>query len=121
MGYTLPIIKPTTAAKRLLKISDENHLTVFEFYLTDHLGHGRHPDLLKYTLTTLDEFLFYVIKNICSRTVIICSDHGNLEDISIKTHTRNPSLTITAGKYAEQLAGKIDALSDIKHSILGLY
>jgi 2,3-bisphosphoglycerate-independent phosphoglycerate mutase len=121
LGYKLPIIKSTTAAKRLLKISDKNNLSVFEFYLTDHLGHGRHPDLLKYTLSILDDFLFYMINNIGERTLVICSDHGNLEDLSIKSHTTNPSLTITAGKHAERLSKEIKALYDIKHSILGLY
>ncbi len=121
LNYNLPIIKPTTAAKRLIKISDNNHLTVFEFFLTDHLGHGRHPDIMKYTLSILDEFLFYLIKNIGERTLVICSDHGNLEDLSVKSHTTNPALTITAGKYAEHLSNEIKALYNIKHSILGLY
>lgn len=121
LNYKLPIIKPTTAARRLLRISDNHELTVFEFFHTDHLGHGRHPDIFKYTLNVLDEFLYTVIKNIGDRTLVICSDHGNLEDISVKSHTRNPSLTITAGKHAEQLSNQIKYLYDIKPSILDLY
>lgn len=49
---------------------------------------------------------------------MICSDHGNFEDISIKTHTMNPALTITAGKNAKQLAYNIKDLTDIKPSII---
>ncbi|MBU1098975.1 MAG: metalloenzyme [Bacteroidetes bacterium] len=121
LNYNLPIIKSETAARRLLRISDKHELTVFEFFYTDHFGHGRHPDIFDYTLNVLDNFLYTVIKNIGNRTLIICSDHGNLEDISVKSHTRNPSLTITAGKHSELLSNKIKSLYDIKHSILDLY
>ena len=51
-------------------------------------------------------------------TLIICSDHGNFEDLSVKTHTMNPALTITAGKHAKQLADSIKDLTDIKPSII---
>ena len=54
-------------------------------------------------------------------SLIICSDHGNLEDISVKSHTRNPALTITAGKNAEQLSKKIKKLYHIKKEILEMY
>jgi bisphosphoglycerate-independent phosphoglycerate mutase (AlkP superfamily) len=51
-------------------------------------------------------------------TLIICSDHGNFEDLSVKTHTLNPALTITAGKYARNLAEGIQDLTDIKPTII---
>ena len=51
-------------------------------------------------------------------TLVICSDHGNFEDLSVKTHTINPALTITAGKNASQLADSIKDLTDIKPSII---
>jgi bisphosphoglycerate-independent phosphoglycerate mutase (AlkP superfamily) len=51
-------------------------------------------------------------------TLIICSDHGNFEDLSVKTHTTNPALTIVAGKNARQLADSIKDLMDIKPSII---
>jgi len=44
-----------------------------------------------------------------------------LEDISIKSHTINPALTISAGKYAERLSNRITNLSHIRDAILELY
>lgn len=121
LGYDLPVIKPETAAERLLDIASENNLTVFEYFLSDHLGHRRNFDTLKETLEVLDDFLFYLLKNFdTASTLLICSDHGNLEDISVKTHTFNPSLTITAGKHASELSKKIRDLSEIKPSIMEL-
>ncbi len=122
LGYSLPIIKPETAAKRLFKIAAANHFTLFEHFLTDHLGHGRNIETLEERLNVLDQFLYYVIKNVPENfTVLICSDHGNLEDISIKSHTINPALTISAGKYAERLSNRITNLSHIRDAILELY
>lgn len=122
LGYNLPIIRPATASRRLIKLAAQNHFTLFEFFHSDHLGHGRHPDKLKYIIHVLDEFLYQTIKKLPKNmTLIICSDHGNLEDISIKTHTRNPALTITAGKNAKELSVKIKSLKDIKGNILRMY
>lgn len=122
LGYSLPIIKPETAAKRLFKIAAENHFTLFEHFLTDHLGHGRNIETLEERLNVLDQFLYCVIKNVPENfTILICSDHGNLEDISIKSHTTNPALTISVGKYAERLSNRITNLSHIRDAILELY
>ena len=93
----MPQISPKLAAKRLLRIAANNKFTLYEFYLTDHLGHGRDAG----------EF-----------DKIICSDHGNFEDISVKTHTLNPALTITSGRHAEKLSERIKDLTQIKPVIL---
>lgn len=122
LGYALPIIKPETAAKRLFKLASKHHFTLFEHFITDHLGHGRNKETLEERLSVLDRFLYYVLTNLPENfTLVICSDHGNLEDISIKTHTLNPSLTITAGKYSDRLKNRMTNLSHIKDAILELY
>jgi len=122
LDYNLPIIKPETAAKRLIKLAGQHHFTLFEHFITDHLGHGRHKEALEDRLSVLDRFLYYLFENIPENfTLLLCSDHGNLEDISIKTHTLNPSLTMTAGKYAERLKNRITNISHIKDAILELY
>jgi 2,3-bisphosphoglycerate-independent phosphoglycerate mutase len=120
LNYSLPVIKPQTAARRLLKIAAQNSFTAYEYFLTDLIGHGRYDGDVSKTISILDEFLYTVIieldkKNI---TLIICSDHGNFEDLSIKTHTLNPSLTITAGKYGEVLFNNIKNISQIKPVII---
>ncbi len=121
LGYTLPVLQAKTAARRLIKIAMANDFTLYEYFLTDHLGHGRYDGDLKTTLNTLDEFLFTILKeadkNIIS--IIICSDHGNIEDLSCKTHTLNPSLFITAGKHSQEISAKVIDLSQIKDTITG--
>ncbi|MBU1679487.1 MAG: metalloenzyme, partial [Bacteroidetes bacterium] len=90
-------------------------------YLTDHFGHGRNANEKEITLNLLDDFLIHLLQNIPDKmTLLICSDHGNLEDLSIKSHTRNPALTISAGKHAKSLSEKIRSLNQIKDAILEL-
>lgn len=120
LNYNLEVISPQTAALRLLNLAYINDFTLYEFFLTDHLGHGRIKDEFDEIYNNIDEFLMTILNemDLLKLTLIICSDHGNIEDLSIKTHTMNYSLTITAGKHAKELYENINDLSDIKPAIL---
>jgi 2,3-bisphosphoglycerate-independent phosphoglycerate mutase len=120
LKYNLPVIKPGTAARRLLRIAAQNSFTAYEYFLTDLMGHGRYDGDIKKTINVLDEFLYTVITEMDKEkiTLIICSDHGNFEDFSVKTHTLNPSLTIAAGRYARNLYDNIKDISQIKSAII---
>jgi hypothetical protein len=122
LKYKLPIISSEVAGRRLLNVASKNHLTVFEIFHTDHLGHGRNADLLASFIKTLDDFLYYLIINKTrNMTLIICSDHGNFEDLSTKMHTLNPALGIVSGKYSNIIYNKIKRLDNIKPSIMEMY
>ncbi|MCF6269752.1 MAG: alkaline phosphatase family protein [Melioribacteraceae bacterium] len=121
LKYDIPIITPEEAANRLLNISSKNNYTLFEYFFTDHLGHGRNKNEFEILLDDLDRFLFKIISEVDKETtLIICSDHGNLENIEVKGHTNNPTLAITAGYGALELKNKIKDLSQIKSAILDL-
>ncbi|MEW6004994.1 MAG: metalloenzyme [Stygiobacter sp.] len=121
LGYKLKILKPATAANRLIKIASKNNFTLFEIFHTDHLGHGRYIDKLEYFSKVLDEFLFKILTKLPKNmNLLICSDHGNYEDLSIKMHTLNPALGIASGPDAKILSSRIKALYDIKSVIMGL-
>ncbi|MDR3625673.1 MAG: metalloenzyme [Ignavibacteriaceae bacterium] len=122
LGYKLGTIKPKTSARRLLKISKENSFTLYEYFMTDHLGHGRYDGDAQNLLAILDEFLFTILSELGEdTTLLVCSDHGNVEDISVKTHTLNPALTIASGRYAESLFNDIKDLTQIKPAIMKLF
>ena len=119
LKYQIKIISPETAARRLLRIAGKHDFTLYEFFHTDHLGHGRIADEFESIYNNLDRFLFTILSELNNElTLVICSDHGNFEDLSVKTHTMNPALTIIAGKNARQLAESIKDLTDIKPSII---
>ena len=120
LGYKLPVIKPKTAARRLLRIASKYKFTLYEYYLTDHLGHWRLADEFDKLYSEFDEFIFTLIDEMDNKktTLVICSDHGNLEDLSVKTHTLNPSLTIAAGKNSEDIFRSVKSIIDIKPAIV---
>jgi 2,3-bisphosphoglycerate-independent phosphoglycerate mutase len=120
LQYQLKVISPETAARRVLRVAAKKDFTLFEFFLTDHLGHGRIKDEFDTIYNNLDEFLLTIFNEMDKKnlTVVLCSDHGNFEDLSVKTHTFNPALTITAGVNAKEIAEEIKDLTDIKPTIL---
>lgn len=120
LNYKLNVISPESAAGRLINIALKNDFTLYEFFLTDHLGHGRIADEFDQIYHNLDNFLFTLLTKINNSdlSLIICSDHGNFEDLSVKTHTNNPALGISAGKHADKFALEIIDLTDIKSTIL---
>jgi 2,3-bisphosphoglycerate-independent phosphoglycerate mutase len=123
LGYKLPIIAPETAARRLLRISSKNAFTLYEYFLTDHIGHGRYEEEFENILNSLDRFLYKIFDAVDyqNSTLIICSDHGNLEDISVKTHTLNPALMISAGKGAEKIYEQVKDLTQIKSAVISSF
>ena len=120
LKYQLKVISPETAARRLLRIACKHDFTLYEFFHTDHLGHGRITEEFESIYNNLDRFLFTILSELNKDeiTLVVCSDHGNFEDLSVKTHTMNPALTITAGKKARELAESIKDLTEIKPSII---
>ncbi len=50
-------------------------------------------------------------------TLLITSDHGNLEDLSRKTHTRNPVPFVSWGPRAADF-GNVQSILDVTPTIL---
>lgn len=120
LGYNLPVINPETAARRLLDIAALNDFTLYEYYLTDHIGHRRLAEEFGKIFDEVDRFLLTILDELDrnSMTLIICSDHGNLEDLSTKTHTLNPAIMITAGVFAKEISESVKDLTDVTPSII---
>lgn len=91
LGMNVKEINPGEASKRAVKALKKYDLVLFEYYLTDKAGHEMNREKADKYLSILDQFLVGVIEGMHpSDTLVITSDHGNLEDLNIKTHTRNP-------------------------------
>lgn len=98
-NFSLPLITPETAAANLISLSQKNNFTLFEYFLTDHAGHKNDFDLLKKSLRNLSRFVMSLYEKLPKDTMLlICSDHGNCEDINSKTHTLNPVPLITLSR-----------------------
>jgi 2,3-bisphosphoglycerate-independent phosphoglycerate mutase len=52
-----------------------------------------------------------------SGLVLITSDHGNLEDLSVRSHTLNPVPTIAIGSQHAEMAAQVRDLADIAPAV----
>ncbi len=90
LGLPVSVVSPQTAGDRLLSIADPHGFTLMEVFQTDKAGHARSRDMARRILQQLDAlFSHLAAERPPELTIVITSDHGNLEDLSVKTHTRN--------------------------------
>jgi hypothetical protein len=110
------------AATVLSRIVAQNRFTLYEYFITDKVGHAQDMDLAKSVLTSLALFLREtLIKLDLERTtVILTSDHGNIEDLSSRNHTLHAVPTIVWGAQRERIAARINNLADITPAIVAL-
>lgn len=120
LGRTsLPRIAAAEAGRNLAKIAARHDFTMFAHYTTDVEGHERNMEGGIDALRRVDDFLRGLFESLDPDTlVIIGSDHGNLEDIRTG-HTLNPAMFIVAGPGHENIAPRIQSLTDVAPVLLG--
>lgn len=119
-GLDLPRREPEEAAELLLRIARGADLTLFEFFESDEAGHARSMEQAVAVLSRLDRFLRALAAALPADTaLVVTSDHGNVEDLSVRNHTRNPVPVLGFGPAAERVAGVRD-LTRVAPLLLGL-
>ncbi|HPE28885.1 MAG TPA: hypothetical protein PLJ93_00855 [Candidatus Mcinerneyibacteriales bacterium] len=115
----VPLVDPEKAAKNLYNIARNYHVTLFEYFLTDRAGHDGDMDKALEVLQRLEVFTETLLglMNMNRQTFILTSDHGNVEDLSVPTHTYNPVPFTVAGRGERYLKG-ISSLYEITPSIM---
>ncbi|MBF0224753.1 MAG: phosphoglyceromutase [Desulfobacterales bacterium] len=116
----IDIINGETAGKRIAQLTYEFDLILFESFMPDILGHKKSITNAGLFLGVLDQFIYGIISNIEKNvTVIISSDHGNMEDLSTGLHTLNPVPLIAIGNKSEAFS-HASSILDIPKIILSL-
>ena len=121
-GFDAPVFSPVEAAEILADLSRENRFTLYEHFLTDKIGHDRDFERARIHLPPLAEFIRETLRRIDleNTTLILTSDHGNIEDLSVRNHTLNDIPTIVWGRKRAEVSEKIKDLTDITPAILNL-
>lgn len=121
-GYDAPIFTVEQSAGILARIMKEVDFCLFEFILSDSAGHARDFEAAFQVIEKLEKLLASLFPQLDLKktTVILTSDHGNMEDLSVKTHTRNPVPTCLWGGKRREFARKISAIEDITPAILSV-
>ena len=94
---------PEDAGQTLAAISSGYDFCFYEYFLTDLVGHRGNFEQAVDLLLELDRFLGALVANVdLARTsIIVTSDHGNIEDSRTRQHTSNPVPTILWGPVRE--------------------
>jgi predicted AlkP superfamily pyrophosphatase or phosphodiesterase len=101
----MPVISPELAGQHLAGLSETYDLVLFECFLPDMIGHKMDLfEAIKF-LETVDLFLYGILSHLKENvTLILTSDHGNVEEIEVGIHTQNPVPLLAIGKAAPYFA-----------------
>ena len=120
LNIDIPKIDPQRAAKRLLEKGDDYDLILYEYYLTDKAGHSQNSSHAQQVLSTYSRFLNELIEHKREEdTLVLSSDHGNVEDLSTKTHTFNEVPLFAYGPGAPVFTDA-ESILDITPGILSI-
>ena len=121
-GVDVSVRTEEEAAEVLARIASENRFTLYEYFITDKVGHEQDMPKAKEVLTSLARFIRELLARLDLKrtTVILTSDHGNIEDLSSRNHTLHDVPTIIWGAQRESIAARIKTLADITPAIVDL-
>lgn len=119
-GIEIETRTPEQAAETLVRLSEEHRFTLYEYFITDKIGHSQDMQAARVVLTNLSRLLRALLAGLDLErtTVILTSDHGNIEDLSIRNHTLNPVPTLAWGEHREMVARRVSTLADITPAIV---
>lgn len=114
-GFDMPTYTPQQAGEILAHETQKYDFCLYEYFKTDHAGHSQDADRAKEEIVKLENFLNALLSHIdLSRFIlIVISDHGNIEDLSVRTHTRNEVPAMIWGMDVTQLGKGPRSLTDI--------
>jgi hypothetical protein len=111
-GAPVPVRAPEEAAEILRALASGHDLTVFEFFETDEAGHARSMERALDALGRIDALLRRLVARLGPEdALVVASDHGNVEDLSTRNHTRARVPVLLFGRAA----AAVGAVGDLTH------
>ncbi len=119
-GFDVPERRPEEAGRILAGAARHHRLSIYEYFLTDRVGHTGDLDQAQALVRELDRFLASAIEqfDLTDTHVVLTSDHGNIEDMSTKSHTHNPVPALVWGPEADALIERLGRLEDFAGALL---
>lgn len=117
-GLAVPHRTPEEAARIFWKVAHGVDFTFFEHYLADEAGHAQDFGAAGEALDTFDAFARAVVTSRPEDArVLICSDHGNVEDLSTRGHTLNPVPVLYFGPPTPEVEA-LATVADVGRTVL---
>jgi hypothetical protein len=119
-GLSIPTRTPEQAAETLAALAAEHRFTLYEYFITDKIGHLQDIEAARVVLVGLARLLRALLACLDLRrtTLILTSDHGNIENLSSRNHTLNLVPTLVWGEQRDRFVRRISTLADITPSIV---
>lgn len=116
----IPVISPQRAAEHLFSLALKHDFTLYEFFQTDVSGHSMDYERACAVLRVYDRFLGALVR--CTEaagiTLVMTSDHGNIEAMDERGHTRNPVPFIAYGPGEAWIRDRVSSLQDVTPALL---
>ncbi|MCK9408139.1 MAG: hypothetical protein WCX28_08615 [Bacteriovoracaceae bacterium] len=121
-----PDVSPTdpySAGNLFYRLGQQHDLIFFEYFVTDYAGHSQEMPLATEMLERMDGFISGIIEkfNHEKDLLLMISDHGNIEDLSVKTHTKNPVPLIVIGKHHPHFSARIKNLTHVTPAVISYF
>jgi 2,3-bisphosphoglycerate-independent phosphoglycerate mutase len=115
-----PLLTPAGAGRRMAELARRYDFSLFSTWITDEIGHRGPLERGVEYLELFDSVMAGLLDawDDDNGLIIITSDHGNLEDISIRQHTLNDVPTVLIGAARHTFAEGFAALTDITPKVL---
>ena len=116
----VPTVTPEDAANHLFGIARAYDFTLYEFFQTDVAGHSMDYARACSVLRTYDQFLAALVRytDAAGITLLMTADHGNIEAMQERGHTRNPVPFIAFGPGEADFRAHVRSLVDVTPAIL---
>jgi hypothetical protein len=119
-GFEVEARSPERACEILAEVASRHAFTLYEYFLTDTAGHKQDFARAQDILAGLAQLVRTVLEksDLGHTTVILTSDHGNVEDLSLRNHTLNQVPTLVWGQQRSRVAARVRDLADITPAII---
>ncbi|MCW5876525.1 MAG: alkaline phosphatase family protein, partial [Anaerolineales bacterium] len=126
LGYTdAPLMEAPAAGAKVAELTRDYDLAFFEFWPSDYAGHHQDRPGAIVLLENFDAVLGGLLASWKDDEglILITSDHGNMEDLSVRQHTSNPvpGLVIGAPELRRKFCEGLSDISQITPAILQFY
>lgn len=123
--HDTPVLKPHQAGIRLAELAVQCDFSLFEYWLSDYVGHKQDMASALTLLETLDQVLSGLLSvwDMDQGLILVISDHGNLEELNTRHHTNNPvpMLVIGSTHLRRAFCASQSSLMDIAPSVLSIF
>ena len=122
-GLKLPEYSPAQAAEIIAAAAKNCDFILYEYFQTDIYAHRRSYAECIDLIRDLDTLVGSLISHLDHKldTLVLTSDHGNMEEFHSRGHSRNPVPFLAWGRHGTFLRTRIKGISDVTPAILELY